>query len=155
MTPDTDISLKIGQVRISRPTNQLNNVLRFYCEGLGLARIFSFAEDAAGYSGLILGLPGLPYHLEFCTHPRGFLNCQPPTLDNLLVFYLETPIDLKNLEQHMNQLGYKASQATNPHWDQNGITFEDPDGWRVVIMLQSNVQENLDKSGGQNEIPGN
>jgi hypothetical protein len=154
MADNNDVSLKIGQVRISRPTNQLDQVLQFYCEGLGLTRIFSFSEDAAGYSGVVLGLYGHPYYLEFCTHSRGFSNCRPPGADNLLIFYLDTPIDLGNLERRMKRLGYPASQATNPHWDQNGITFEDPDGWRVVIMLESNVQENQFKSGGQNEVPG-
>jgi catechol-2,3-dioxygenase len=139
MTEDAGISLEIRQVRVSRPTNQLDKLEQFYCDGLGLTKILSFPEDAAGYLGVILGLPGHPYYLEFCTHRLEFESCRPPTQDNLLVFYLETSEDLQRVKQHMSQLGYPAVPSTNPHWDLNGITFEDPDGWRVVLMVRSNV----------------
>jgi hypothetical protein len=31
-------------------------------------------------------------------------------------------------------LGYKHVQAFNPYWDVAGKTFEDPDGYRVVLQ---------------------
>jgi hypothetical protein len=48
----------VAAVRFARPTDQLEDVLRFYEEGLGLRRIDSF-EDHAGYGGVMLGLPGV------------------------------------------------------------------------------------------------
>jgi len=24
--------------------------------------------------------------------------------------------------------------SENPYWDVNGVTFEDPDGWRIVLQ---------------------
>jgi hypothetical protein len=31
-------------------------------------------------------------------------------------------------------LGYAAVAPENPYWNERGITIEDPDGWRVVLM---------------------
>jgi hypothetical protein len=31
-------------------------------------------------------------------------------------------------------MGYFAVVAENPYWKERGVTFEDPDGWRVVLM---------------------
>ncbi len=139
MNADRNRPFEIDNVRLSRPTNQLDRLLHFYCDGLGLSQVFTFPEDAAGYAGAVLAYPGHPLHLEFCTHRQGFQTCRPPTRDNLIVFYLKTPIDLEELGRHMGELGYPAQPAANPHWDQDGITFEDPDGWRVVLMLRNNV----------------
>lgn len=129
----------ITNIRISRPTNDLDSLLHFYCRGMGFEVLLRFPEDSAGYSGVVLGLPGCQTHLEFCTHPNGFENCQAPTRDNLLVFYLHSSVSLDQIARHMRALGYPTVPATNPHWETIGITFEDPDGWRVVIMLRNNL----------------
>ncbi len=50
------------QVRVARPTDKLEEVVRFYRDGLGLEVIGSF-EGHSGYSGVMLGLPGRDYHL--------------------------------------------------------------------------------------------
>jgi hypothetical protein len=76
----------VAAVRFARPTDRLEEVLRFYEEGLGLARIDSFA-DHEGYSGVMLGLPGEEVHLELTTHADGSPG-PAPTRDNLLVLYL-------------------------------------------------------------------
>lgn len=35
----------------------------------------------------------------------------------------------------MARFSYPAVEAENPYWtDNGGITIEDPDGWRVVLM---------------------
>jgi len=106
---------------------------------LGLSLIFRFPEDESGYAGAVLGIAGQQFHLEFCTHREGFENCQPPTKDNLIVFYLKMPAELQDIICHMEDLGFAPTPATNSHWDKDGVTFEDPDGWRVVLMLRNNV----------------
>jgi hypothetical protein len=34
----------------------------------------------------------------------------------------------------MEKAGHKPVTAFNPYWDKNGKTFEDPDGYRVVLQ---------------------
>jgi len=76
-------------LRVARPTDNLEALLRFYQRGLGLELLFRF-EDHDGFDGVILGREGAPYHLEF-THARGHVAGRAPTPDNLLVFYLPDP----------------------------------------------------------------
>lgn len=74
------------QVRIARPTDKFDEVIRFYEQGLGLQRITEF-EGHRGYTGVIIGIPDASYHLEFTKHVDGS-PCPAPTKDNLLVFYI-------------------------------------------------------------------
>jgi len=73
-------------LRVARATDHLDDVVRFYLVGLGLEKLGSF-EDHEGFDGVIVGVSGAPYHLEF-THQRGHVVGGAPTKDNLLVFYL-------------------------------------------------------------------
>lgn len=52
------------ELRIARPTGRLEEVVRFYAEGLGLTVLGSF-EDHEGFDGVIVGLRGAHFHLEF------------------------------------------------------------------------------------------
>jgi catechol 2,3-dioxygenase-like lactoylglutathione lyase family enzyme len=73
-------------LRIARPTDNLEALLRFYRDGLGLVILYRF-EDHDGFDGIMLGQKGWPYHLEF-TRKRGQATPRAPTKENLLVFYL-------------------------------------------------------------------
>jgi len=130
-------SLPAVQFRIARPTDKLDEVVRFYRDGLGLEVIGSF-EDHAGYTGVMLGLPEREYHLEFTTHTEGS-PCPAPTKDNLLVFYVPDAEAIRSLTEHLNRLGYFEVEPENPYWKEKGKTFEDPDGWRVVLMNTSGI----------------
>jgi catechol 2,3-dioxygenase-like lactoylglutathione lyase family enzyme len=120
----------LAAVRFARPTDRLDDVLRFYEEGLGLARVGSF-EDHAGYSGVMLGLPGEEVHLELTTHADGSPG-PAPTRDNLLVLYLRDRDPIGAIERRMRALGHEPVEPENPYWERD-LTFEDPDGWRVVL----------------------
>jgi catechol 2,3-dioxygenase-like lactoylglutathione lyase family enzyme len=125
--------LPVRQVRIARPTDRLEEVVRFYRDGLGLAEIFRF-EGHAGYDGVMLGLPDAGYHLEFTSHVAGS-PCPAPTRDNLLVLYFDGAEAVRTVAQRLDSLGHPAVAAENPYWtDAGAITVEDPDGWRVVLM---------------------
>ena len=124
--------LNFKQVRLARPTNQLERVVQFYHEGLGLAILGSF-QNHAGYDGVMLGLSGHEYHLEFTQHQNGS-PCPAPTKDNLLVFYLDDKTSLTETAARLKRLGYSPVPPENPYWQQKGLTFEDPDGWRVVLF---------------------
>jgi catechol 2,3-dioxygenase-like lactoylglutathione lyase family enzyme len=120
----------IAAVRFARPTDRLPDLLRFYEDGLGLERIDSF-EDHAGYSGVMLGLPREEVHLELTTHAEGS-PCPAPTRDNLLVLYLTSRAAIAGVEGRMRALGHEPVEPENPYWNDD-LTFEDPDGWRVVL----------------------
>ena len=120
------------QVRVARPTDRLAEVVRFYRDGLGLREIGSFTAHA-GYSGVMLGLPGRDYHLEFTEHEHGS-PCPAPTKDNLLVFYIPDAAVIERLVARLGAMGYPPVPPENPYWQAKGVTIEDPDGWRVVLM---------------------
>ena len=120
------------QVRVARPTDRLAEVVRFYRDGLGLREIGSFSRHA-GYSGVMLGLPGRDYHLEFTEHEHGS-PCPAPTKDNLLVFYIPDAAAIERLVARLGAMGYLPVPPENPYWQAQGVTVEDPDGWRVVLM---------------------
>lgn len=132
-----DLGQHVAQVRIARPTARMDEVVRFYRDGLGLPVIGSF-EDHAGYSGVMLGLPGHEYHLEFTSHIDSS-PCPAPSKDNLLVFYIPEQEAIARLIKHLNDMGYFAVAPENPYWKEKGMTFEDPDGWRVVLMNTSGI----------------
>jgi YycE-like N-terminal domain len=62
--------LPVRNVRFARPTDQLDEVVRSYREGLGPPELDRFAGHV-GYRGVLLGLPGTQYHLEFTQHDQG------------------------------------------------------------------------------------
>lgn len=119
------------QIRIARPTDKLQKVVVFYKDALGLPIIGHF-EDHEGYSGVMLGAPDARFHLEF-THASAGSPCPAPSKDNLLVFYLEDPQGYLDALQRMTHHGHSPVEPENPYWQGKSQTFEDPDGWRVVL----------------------
>ncbi|MDQ1589847.1 MAG: hypothetical protein QOG71_474 [Pyrinomonadaceae bacterium] len=131
-------SLPVVQVRVARPTGRLSELKKFYCEGVGLEVIGSF-EGHSGYSGLMLGLPGHDYHLEFTEHEDARTDYPPPSADNLLVLYIPDAAAVERIAARLAALGYPAVAAENPYWDARGVTVADPDGWRVVLMNTAGI----------------
>lgn len=123
---------KYPQMRAARPTDQLDNVVRFYRDGLGLSEVGAF-KDHDGFDGVMLGWPGAPYHLEF-THHAGHTVGRAPTQDNLIVFYLPDQSVWQATVDRMVAMGFVPVASYNPYWDRAGRTFEDPDGYRVVLQ---------------------
>ena len=122
-----------AQIRIARPTDRLDAVVAFYRDGLGLAELGGFS-DHAGYTGVMLGLPDGRHHLEFTSHADGSPGAAP-SADNLLVFYLGDAERRDAVAAQLRVLGGAPVAAENPYWDAVGaLTFEDPDGWRVVLV---------------------
>jgi hypothetical protein len=122
-------------LRVARPTDQLEAVVRFYTAGVGLSVVGSF-ENHDGFDGVMLGLPGAVYHLEF-TRKREHIAGRAPTEDNLLVFYIANKEDWVSAIERMADAGYEPVPSFNPYWDRSGRTYEDPDGYRVVLQNQS------------------
>lgn len=119
-------------LRVARPSDNLDALLPFYRQGLGFDLLFRF-EDHAGFDGIMLGREGAPYHFEF-TRARGHAAGRAPTADHLLVFYLPDPDKWNAAVRRMRDAGFQPVPAFNPYWDRDGVTFEDPDGYRIVLQ---------------------
>jgi catechol 2,3-dioxygenase-like lactoylglutathione lyase family enzyme len=119
-------------LRVARPTDRLDEVVRFYRDGLGFEIIAAF-DNHDGFDGRMFGHPQAPWHLEFTSHPDHPAG-RAPTQDNLLVFYLPDRAEWDAAVQRMRDNGYSPVSSFNPYWDRQGVTFEDPDGYRVVLQ---------------------
>jgi catechol 2,3-dioxygenase-like lactoylglutathione lyase family enzyme len=116
------------QVRFARHTDRIEEIVRFYRDGLGLPKIGRF-EDHDGYDGVFLALPGTGAHLEFTT---GVSHSAPePHPETLLVLYLGSS---EAVEETCRRLGDQSVEAVNPYWNEHGVTLADPDGFRVVLV---------------------
>lgn len=120
------------KLRIARPSDNLDALLQFYQEGLGLTLLCRF-EGHDGFDGIMLGRPGAAYHFEF-TRAHGHQAGRAPTEDNLLVFYFPDPVEWAVAVDRMRAAGFDAVPAFNAYWNRNGATFEDPDGYRVALQ---------------------
>ena len=119
-------------LRVARPSDNLEALLTFYRDGLGLDVLYRF-EGHDGFDGIMLGSPAAPYHFEF-TRAHGHVAGRAPTQDNLLVFYVPAKEAWRAAVDRMEVAGFTAVPAFNAYWDQHGRTFEDPDGYRIVIQ---------------------
>jgi catechol 2,3-dioxygenase-like lactoylglutathione lyase family enzyme len=121
-------------MRVARPTDNLATVAAMYAAGLGMSVLAEF-HDHEGFDGIVLGHPKYPYHLEFTTH-RGHQVGKAPTRDHLLVFYLPRQEDWEAACARMAAAGFRDVPPYNPYWGVQGRTFEDTDGYRVVLQKE-------------------
>ena len=119
-------------LRVARPTDDIEALLAFYRDGLGLEVLYRF-EGHDGFDGVMLGAKGAPWHLEF-TRAHGHAAGRAPSRDNLLVLYLPDEAEWQAAVDRMRAEGYAPVPPFNPYWDLDGLTFEDPDGYRVVLQ---------------------
>jgi len=118
--------------RIARHAKDLNRIIDFYGRVLGLKVLAQFkAHDK--YDGVFLGMPGADWHLEFTVSDASPNHI--PDEDDLLVFYAETVAEFKAIKEKFVAEKIKPVPPKNPYWEKNGITFEDPEGFRIVISL--------------------
>jgi catechol 2,3-dioxygenase-like lactoylglutathione lyase family enzyme len=120
------------KLRVARPTDNMADIIRFYRDGLGMQILASF-DDHNGFDGVMLGHPHSLYHLEF-THHRGHKAGKAPTQDNLLVFYIPNVPLWEEAVSRLQSQGFNPVKSYNPYWDEKGKTFEDADGYRVVLQ---------------------
>jgi len=118
-------------LRIARPVSDLARATDMYSRGLGLRIIGSF-QNHAGFDGVMLGLPEAGYHFEF-TRSRDHPLPPSPTVEDLMVFYVPTEVEWQDACARMAAAGFKLVRAFNPYWEVRGRTYEDADGYRVVL----------------------
>lgn len=125
-------AMRAPTLRVARPTDDPAALLPFYRDGLGLQVLGAF-EDHAGFDGIMLGQPHGPCHFEF-TRRHGHRTGRSPSLDHLVVFYLPDSQAWSAAMARMRRAGFAPVPSFNPYWDEQGATFEDPDGYRVVLQ---------------------
>lgn len=123
---------RLPHLRIARPVGDLALARMCYGRGLGLQVIGEFA-DHEGFDGVMLGLPGADWHLEF-TQNRAHPVAPRPTVEDLLVLYLPDGPTWQRACADMLAAGFKLVASFNPYWDAGGRSFEDADGYRVVLQ---------------------
>lgn len=122
-------------VRIARPVSDLQRSVAMYTQGLGLAELGGFVAHA-GFDGAMLGLPERGFHFEFTySHTQKVLPA--PTPEDLLVFYVPEPLAWKQRCAAMLHAGFVEADPGNPYWGQSGRSFQDHDGYTVVIQRAS------------------
>lgn len=117
-------------LRFARHTNNLEALKSFYCNVLGLEILGGF-ENHNGYDGVFIGKPNENWHLEF--------NKSDEKVDfnfgeeDILVFYPNTKFEYENLVERITTNSIPFIQVKNPYWNENGLLFLDPDGYKIAI----------------------
>lgn len=122
----------LSLLRLARPSWDLGAAERFWVEGLGLQVLYrSDVAEGMEHALVMVGWQGASWHLELVGDPDG-ATPPTPTEEDLLVLYLDGPID-PGLEQQLVAAGGRRVMSRNPYWDEWGATFVDPDGYRLVL----------------------
>ncbi len=119
--------------RYARHTTNLQEIEKFYTEIIGLEKIGSF-ENHNDYDGLFLGHKNSNWHLEFTTSTN-----KPNSKfdqDDILVFYLNSEIELAQIKKTLKQKNINLEAPKNPYWSENGIMISDPDRFKVVFTVR-------------------
>jgi hypothetical protein len=127
--------VNVPTLRIARPTQNISRLKLFYCDGLGYEILASF-KDHEHFDGIMFGIPGAPYHLEFTRHHHA-THASPPDPDDMLVLYLPQTDEWAAAVQRMERAGFMPIPSCNPYWNSLGRTFVDPDGRRIVLQNTS------------------
>jgi catechol 2,3-dioxygenase-like lactoylglutathione lyase family enzyme len=124
--------------RHARHCHSLPEMIRFYRDGLGLLVLGTF-EGHDGYDGVFLGPEAGDWHLEFTVSDAPAQHCPDP--DDLLVFYVNSRPEMEQWAARIEKTGGKPVEPANPYWKKQGVTFEDPEGYRVVVALEPNSEK--------------
>lgn len=119
-------------LRVVRPTDNLKQIALMYSKALGFEKVKQF-DDHDGFDGVVLSHVKHPYHLAF-TQERGVTVGKAPTHDHLLVFYVACSREWERACRSMIDAGFAVIESNNPYWERVGKTFEDIDGYRVVLQ---------------------
>jgi len=122
-------------VRIARPSTDLARAESFYAGGLGLEVLYRASGQAGEHDLLMLGWPDAQWHLELVHDPAAPI-APTPTVEDLLVIYLDGPVP-EALVAELVAAGGRTVPAHNPYWDRYGVTFADPDGYRLVLCRRA------------------
>ncbi len=123
----------VPKLRLSRPTNNLENVLRFYCDGLGF-EVLDRYEAQQGWDGLIIGHRDWPYQLEFSRRRDGSVVPLAPTPEHSVVFCIEDHDFWEKTLQSLFEAGFTQVTPPQLYADSGVASYEDPDGYRLILV---------------------
>ena len=118
------------EFRYARHTNNIKVLVDFYTGILNFEELFAF-NNHNGYSGAFVGKPSHDWHLEFTQSDTPSQHSFDE--DDVLVFYPKTEIEYIDIVRNIESNKIAKIKAKNPFWNENGITIEDPDGFKVII----------------------
>jgi hypothetical protein len=116
--------------RIARHTNNLEPLINFYTNYLGLELLGNF-KNHSSYDGIFLGKKDLDWHLEFTMSSEKANHIFDE--DDLLVFYANDQEEFLKIIDRFKENNIQEVKPKNPYWEQNGKMYLDPDGYRIVI----------------------
>ena len=117
-------------LRVARHTDNLEKVINFYVDIIGLEILGNF-KNHDGYDGVFIGKPNLDWHLEFTTSQE-----KPNHIfdeDDILVFYPKTRAELDSIMNKIRENNFEIRQSKNTYWNINGILIKDFDNHNVII----------------------
>lgn len=118
------------QIRLARPTRDLDAARRFYGDALGLPVVVSFL-DHDGYSGVVFGLPDASRQLELVAREG---EEPAPTAEDQLVLYLGSTGEFEAKASRLRAAGFEPRLPANPYWERAGaVAFVDPDGYWLIL----------------------
>ena len=120
-------------LRVARPTRSMTTAIDFWSAGVGLEVLGRQRDEhGSGNALAFLGLRGAAWHLELVEDPA----IEPaPTAEALLVLYLGGPPD-PELRARIAAHSGREVEARNPYWDEHGVTWQDPDGYLLVLSTR-------------------
>jgi catechol 2,3-dioxygenase-like lactoylglutathione lyase family enzyme len=122
--------MTLMQIRVARPTRELERVCAFYRDAVGLPVLSSF-DDHEGYSGVLLGVPDATRQLELVRHAEVGPS---PTTEDQFVLYLGSTAAVADRAAAIEAAGHEPQLPPNPYWAREGaIAFVDPDGYWVIL----------------------
>ena len=126
--------MALVQIRVARPSRDLERACAFYRDAVGLPVHSSFA-DHEGFSGVIFGVPDAAHQLELVRHAE----VEPsPTTEDQLVLYLGSAAAVADRAAAIDAAGYEPQSPSNPYWTRDGaIAFVDPDGYWLILSPDS------------------
>lgn len=121
------------KLRISRPTNHLQELITFYADGLGFEVLDRF-DSQQGWDGVILGHRDWPYQFEYTSRRDDSVVPPSPTPEHFIVFCIPDDTEWQNRLKALYDIGYRQVTPPQLYADPGHCaTFEDPDGYRLVL----------------------
>ena len=109
-------------LRIARPVSDLASSTHMYWRGLGLR---------------VIGASRARRRLPLGVQPASHYAVQPtPTVEDLAVFYMPAVAEWRAACARMMAAGFQPVAPFNPYWKVHGRTFQDRDGYRLVLQRE-------------------